>query len=260
MRKSYEYDKIICKFLFLVRTFFRCPWIPESEKSYVAGIPMPSQNANVEVPTPRDDRTAAWEKAQEALKKVNVSATSTSSNISSMASYHTHPQPDIRSQILHYYPWMEQHGFGMSSFLPRMLPPPPPPSSSSTLSSSSLAPPPPCQTYGMTQENLAYMGMHYGLPPSGTRLSSSNGGYHSEFMNPWASSNVIPRPQQFGFNTNRSSVSGTGGGEYSRNSSAPQNPIRFSINRPRGLNTAPAFRQNAHSDGLESPSIPDSVK
>lgn len=222
---------------------------------------MPPQNANVEVPAPRDDQTAAWEKAQEALKKVNVSATSTSSNISSMTSYHSQPQPDIRPPILHYYPWMEQQGLGMSPFLPRLPPPPPPPPPSSSSLSSSLPPPPPPQTYGIIQENSAYIGVNYGFTPSGTHLPSSNGSYHPDFMSPWASSNVTPRPRQFGFNGNRSApVSGSGGGEYGRNNSTPQHPIRFSINRPRGLNTAPVFHQNPQSFGLESPSIPDPVK
>lgn len=243
-------------------TYFRYTWIPESDNSCIAGIPMPPQNTNVEVPTPRDDQTAAWEKAQEALKKVNVSATSISSNISSMTSYHSQPQPDIRSQALHYYPWMEQHGLGIPPFLPRLPPPPPPPpppSSSSSLSSS-LPPPPPPQTYGMMQENSAYVGVHYGFTPSGTHLSSSNSGYHPDFMSPWASSNVASRPRQFGFNGNRSTSLSGPGGEYDRNNSAAQHPIRFSINRSRGLNTAPAFHENTQSFGLESPSIPDPVK
>ncbi|CAG9533345.1 unnamed protein product [Cercopithifilaria johnstoni] len=240
----------------------RYAWISESDNSCIAGIPMPPQNANVEVSTPRDDQTLAWEKAQEALKKVNVSATSTSSNISSMTWYHSQLQSDIRSQTLHYYPWMEQHSLGISPFLPRLLPPPPPPppSSSSPSLSSSLPPPPP-QTYGITQGNSAYVGVHYGFTPSGTPLPSSNGSYHPDFMSPWASSNVAPRPRQFGFNGNRSaSVSGSGGGEYGRNNNATQHPIRFSINRPRGLNTAPVFHQNPQSFGLESPNIPDPVK
>ncbi|KAL4002710.1 SAC3/GANP/Nin1/mts3/eIF-3 p25 family protein [Acanthocheilonema viteae] len=238
----------------------RYGWIPESDSSCIAGIPMPPQNVNAEVPIPRNDQTAAWEKAQEALKKVNVSATSISSNISSMTSYYSQPHPDIRSQTLHYYPWMEQHGLGMLPFLPRLPPPPPPPppssSSSSPSLSSSLPPPPPPQTYGMAQENSAYVGVHYGFTPSGIHLPSSNGSYHPDFMNPWASSNVAPR-RQFGFN---GSGSGSGGGEYGRNNSATQHPIRFSINRPRGLNTASVFHQNSQSLGLESPSIPDPVK
>nr|MCP9258363.1 Leukocyte receptor cluster member 8-like protein [Dirofilaria immitis] len=236
----------------------RYAWIRESDSSCIAGIPMPPQNANVEMSAPRDDQTVAWEKAQEALKKVNVSATSTSSNISSVISYHSQLQPDIRSQMLHYYPWMEQHGLGMSPFLPRLAPPPPPPPSSS---SSSLPPPPPSQTYGITQENSAYIGMHYGFTPSGIRLPASNSGYHPDFMNPWALSNAAPRTQQFGFNENRStSISRSGERECGRNNGAPQHPIRFSINRPRGLNTAPVFHQNPQSFGLESPSIPDPVK
>uniref|UniRef100_A0A8R1U0C6 PCI domain-containing protein n=1 Tax=Onchocerca volvulus TaxID=6282 RepID=A0A8R1U0C6_ONCVO len=237
----------------------RYAWIPDSDNNCIAGIPMPPQNSNMEVPAPRDDQTAAWKKAQEALKKVNVSTTSISSNISSMTSYHPQSQPDIRSQMLHYYPWMEQHGLGMSSFPPHLPPPPPPPPSSSSLSSSSLPPPPP-QTYGITQENSAYVGVHYGFNPSGIRLPSSNGGYRPDFMSPWASSNVIPKQRQFEFSGNRSaSASGSGRGEYGRNNSAPQHPIRFSINRPR-LNTAPVFHQNPQSFGLESPSIPDPVK
>ncbi|VIO92514.1 SAC3/GANP family protein [Brugia malayi] len=238
-------------------------WIPDSaDNSCIAGIPMPPQNANIEVSTPRDDQTAAWEKAQEALKKVNVSATSTSSNISSMTSYHSQTQPDIHSQIMHYYPWMEQHSLGMSPFLPRLPPPPPPPPPSSSSSSlTSSLPPQPSQTYGITQENSIYVGMNYGFTPSGTHLQSANVNYHPDFMNPWASSNVTAKPRQFGFNGNRSTlVSGSGRGEYGRNNTAPQHPIRFSINRPRGLNTAPAFHQNSQSFGLESPTIPDPVK
>ncbi|VDN05208.1 unnamed protein product [Thelazia callipaeda] len=239
-------------------------WLLEPKDGCISRIPMPSQNTGGDIVTPRDDRTTAWEKAQEALKKVNVSATSTS-NISSMTSYHSCAQANIPNPILSYYPWMEQLNFGLPVFAPRLQPPPPPPSSSSSLPPPPPPPPPPPnQSCRLPQDGSTYVGVQYGFAPSRNHGLLTNAAYCPNFMDPWSSSSHFPCVQQkFRFNVSVPRAPEVPLGvrrEYGQINSTTQHPVRFSINRPKELSTAPVFRLDTTSSSVESPTIPDPVK